>query len=161
MGWFSDLLLGPDLTQAVPAQALAPESDDSLEGLRRSTYTVTEDTNAASGVLPPAGVALARLITDSVHATLDLEGDLPVQARITLHKVITDYLPTTMNTYTAATRHQQSPEDMAKADTALREQMEFILGALRRTRAALREHDERALEAQGHFLRTKYTESDL
>lgn len=157
MGWLSDLFGGPAPATVPQATPAAPSREDTPEELERSRQRLVREINSASGDLPPAGTVLARRITDLVGETVALGRDrgLNVHARISLDAILTDYMPTTLRSYAAAARAGHDGEDQ------LREQLTALHEAARDLLESVRRDDINALEAQGAFLRAKYTGSDL
>jgi hypothetical protein len=151
---------------------------DSPAALAVQLVTVNRSVNAAAGQLPAAATVTARRVTDVVDAVLS-EADTPaaagvpsapvghreldIHARVSLNGILRDYLPTTLRTYLAldpATRSAVRPTGTTAAQ-ALQQQLEFLLGAAGEVLEAVQRNDANALEAQGHFLRSKFAGSEL
>lgn len=160
MGWLSDLFRGPEpapAPQAAQAPPAAAQQQDSPEQLERSRTDLVREINSSAGLLPTEGVVLARHITDVMGEVITLGRDkrLNVHARVTLDAMLTDYLPTTLRTFAAASRGGH--DGVAQ----LRQQLDALHDAASDLLAAVRQEDVRSLEAQGVFLRSKYSGSEL
>jgi hypothetical protein len=169
--WFTKSDPVASVTGVVRAATEEPEPD-TLPALERHLGAAIGEINAASGELPGEGVVLARRVTDLAGEALRRSSDdgMNIHARVALHAVLTDYLPTTVRGYVAARRAAggsgaggsgTGPTERAELDRQLVEQLTTLHDTVRESVAALRDDDVRALEVQGIFLRDKFTGADL
>lgn len=154
MGFLARLFEG-EAPPPSPLRHNAPA--DTVESLSERAREVVALVNQSGDVMPTIGSALARRIIDAVEAIL-ARGDLSAmgpQALSTLRGVLTAYLPETIESFTAAARSGHPDEvGLMHQLTALHHSAVAIL-------VAAREGDAQAMEVQGTFLRTKFTQSDL
>jgi hypothetical protein len=154
----------PATEQVAGSTRAAVEEPDSLPALERHLAAVVTEVNAASGALPTEAVVLARRVTDLAAEALrradaeGVQGQGSIHARVALHAVLTDYLPTTVRRYLAARRAAADP---AVLTGPLVEQLTTLHDAVRESVTALHDDDLMALEVQGIFLRDRFTGSDL
>lgn len=151
--------------QVRPQPATPAEIADSPAELAAELFRLNRFINASAGQLPVEGVVAARRITDTVNTVLHTtrDRDLDIQARVSLNGILRDYLPTTLRTFLAldpATR-QLAGRGGKTPQSALDEQLDFLLGSATEVLAAVRNDDANALLAQGSFLRTKFARSEL
>ncbi|MBM9468449.1 hypothetical protein [Nakamurella leprariae] len=151
---------------------------DSPAALAAQLTVVNRSVNAAAGQLPAGASVTARRVTDVIDSVLS-EAEIPVaagvpgaqcghreldiHARVSLNGILRDYLPTTLRSFLAldpATRAAPRPTGGTAAQ-ALQQQLEFLLGAAGEVLEAVQRNDANALEAQGHFLRSKFAGSEL
>lgn len=142
-----------------------PPDPDAPDALLRRLWELIQFVNRSAGHLPTDAVVQSRRITDTLREVIDTSADreLDAHAVAQLNGIVGDYLPTTLRTYLAL--------DPSVTDTllptgrtpkaALREQLSALLDAATDLLQATRENDVNALLAQGSFLRTKFTRSDL
>jgi excinuclease UvrABC helicase subunit UvrB len=142
-----------------------PPDPDAPDALLRRLWELIQFVNRSAGHLPTDAVVLARRVTDTLREVIDTssERELDAHAVAQLNGIVGDYLPTTLRTYLAL--------DPSVTDTVLptgrtpkaelREQLEALLEAADDLLGATRANDVNALLAQGSFLRTKFTRSDL
>ena len=151
-------------TSTTTAAAIAVDVGDSRERthavLLERVGAVEAEIDSLSGRLPTDGVVLARLVTDAARGLLHVtrDGHLDVHAHIALDQALNDYLPTTLTRYEAARSGSGTTHER---DAQLVEALDTLRGAVLESLAAARDDDERALEAQTLFLRTRFTGSDL
>lgn len=148
-----------------PPGPSSPPDEDSPEQLRARLRSLVQFVNRNAGRLPVEAVVLARQVTDTVGEVIETSAEhaLDVYAVVQINGIVTDYLPTTLHAYLKL--------DAALAETptaagrtpraALREQLEGLRTAADELLDATRSHDVDLLFAQGNFLRTKFTRSDL
>jgi len=147
------------------APATAHPPDDSPDALRHGLAELVRYINRHSGRLPTEAVVTARRVTDTLREIIDSSEVRPldVHAVVTVESTITDYLPTTLTTFLAldpALRLAARP-GVGTPVEALREQLEALWDSASAVLAATRAQDADALMAQGRFLRTKFSGSDL
>jgi hypothetical protein len=142
-----------------------PPDPDAPDVLLRRLWELIQFVNRSAGHLPTEALVQARRITDTLREVIDTSADheLDAHAVAQLNGIVGDYLPTTLRTYLAL--------DPSLTDTvlptgrtpkaALREQVDALLDAAADLLGATRANDVNALLAQGSFLRTKFTRSDL
>ncbi|MGC4805128.1 hypothetical protein [Micromonospora sp. DT233] len=121
--------------------------------------------NRNAGRLPVDAVVTARQITDLLGEIVERWQTHPIDAYAasSVQGMVDDYLPTSLTSYLALDPSQfDAPQGLgATAAQCLREQLESLLDSAWEVRAALRRDDANALIAQGVFLRTKFSRSDL
>lgn len=113
--------------------------------------------DAAYEELGSFATVLARRVLDGVSAVLHQAGGeehLDMRARVTLERLLEDYLPTTLRSYARATHDPETTR-------LLQAQLEQLTGAIEELLVAVREHNVQSLQIQGDFLDTKFTGSDL
>jgi hypothetical protein len=142
-----------------------PPDPDAPDALILRLWELIQFVNRSAGRLPPEALVLARRVTDTVREVIDISAERALDAHAVsqINGIVGDYLPTTLRTYLAL--------DPSVADTplptgrtpkaAVREQLSGLLDAAAELLAATRSNDVNALLAQGSFLRTKFTRSDL
>lgn len=153
-----------DAVAGVPAPTTVDDGQpDSVEALHRHVAVLVAQVDAASGALPTEAVVVARRITDLADEALRRAAAAPtgmnIHGRVALHAVVTDYVPTSLRRHAAA--RDVAGADHERLEAALVDQLGTILGAVRESVDALRDDDLRAVEAQGIFLRARFTGSDL
>jgi hypothetical protein len=116
--------------------------------------------------LPGEAVVVARRITDMLREVIDgadPERGLDIHAVVSIRGILEDYLPTTLRTYLALDPDiVDVPRPSGRTPSAsLIEQLEGLWSSAADLLDASRAHDADALLAQGSFLRTKFTGSDL
>ncbi len=152
--------------QAAASAAAGPATEpDSPAELAAELFRVNRFINASAGQLPVAGVVAAREVTDIVGAVLHTTRDreLDIHARVSLNGIVRDYLPTTLRTFLALdpARRHASRAGRPTPETALGEQLDFLIDSADQVLTAVRDDDANALMAQGSFLRTKFAHSEL
>lgn len=146
---------GPAPAAPQQGQGAGTQPRDTPQALRGHNAEVIAAINRSAGSIPNAAVVLGRAITDAVARILDYPHELSIETRISLHAVLTDYLPTTLKTYLAAQRSGLADEE------DLQEQMTLLHTVVTDLLGAVQAHDAQAAAVQGAFLRTKFTGSDL
>lgn len=137
------------------AAAAAPLVDERTE-LGRLVGRFEELVERSGGVLPPEAVVLARRVADQLRLVLVRE-DLRTEVLVAVRGIAGDYLPTSVERHLAVVAHDPG----AQHDAQLIDQLEVLFGAASDLVEAVRDDDLRALEAQGIFLETRFTGSDL
>lgn len=152
--------LGWEDPQSTPQAPLAPlptqpNVDDSPSGLRDAAERMTREVNLMSGELPSIGIVLARRVIDAALAVVEQaeRQHLDTMARLSIHSILADYLPTTLRAYVGASR--AGHDDPA----GLREQLTLMLISAEDVHAAIKRQDITALQAQDRFLRDKFSTS--
>lgn len=150
-----------------PTSAPEPGSDesDSPNSLRRSMEDVIVLIQHSSGRLPGVAVVEARRIIDTLRETIDTSEVRPldVYAVLAVQGTLNDYLPTTLRRYLAVdTNLLDTPLRSGRTPSqSLLEQLDALQMSASATLVAARNQDVDALIAQGSFLRTKLSGSDL
>jgi hypothetical protein len=150
--------------EAAPAP-VAPDEGDSPESLRRRISQAVTFINRSSGQLPGAAVVAARRLTDVLSEVVDTSAVRPLDVYVVINvrKTLEDYLPTSLRSYLALTEDARATPGPAGITPAqgLVEQIEALLTSATSALAATRSQDMDAMLAQGAFLRTKFSGSDL
>lgn len=145
--------------------AAAPPPDDSPAALRDSVRRLNGYINQNSGRLPGESVVTARRVTDVLREIIDSSEvrELDIYAVVSIRAIATDYLPTTLRTFLALDPAQLDIPQVAGGTPteALQEQLEVLWDSASAVLDAARTQDANALVAQGRFLRTKFSRSDL
>ncbi|SDS03393.1 hypothetical protein SAMN04489860_0642 [Paraoerskovia marina] len=141
-------------TSAVSA-AVEPVLDERAE-LAQMVDRADAQVEAAAGTLPADAVVLARRVTDRLRVVLARD-EIRTEVRVAVRGMAGDYLPTSVSRHLAVVRHDH---DHAH-DARLVDQLEVLHGAAEELVEAVVDDDLRALEAQGIFLETRFTGSDL
>jgi hypothetical protein len=148
------------------AEPTAPPPDpDAPDALLRRLWELVQFVNRSAGDLPTDALVRSRRITDTIREVIDTSADRELAARAVaqINGIVGDYLPTTLRTYLALdpalTRTPLPTGRTPRA--ALAEQLSALQDAATELLAATRANDLNALLAQGSFLRTKFTRSDL
>ncbi len=150
-----------------PQRPFDEDPTDRPEALLNSLFELNALINTNAGRLPVEAVVIGRQITDVIREMIDGaladQGSLDIHETVSIKGVLSDYLPTTLRTYLAL--------DPSVVDTprpagstprqALIEQLETLWESSADLRDSSRAHDADALMAQGSFLRTKFSGSDL
>lgn len=143
----------------------APVAGDSPAALRARLDRLVSTTHAQAGRLPVEVVVATLAVTDTLHevVTEAEEGDLDMRAVVTLEGILDDYLPTTLRTYLALDPSvTATPRPSGQTPrSSLVEQIDALGLAATELLQSARSRDADALLAQGSFLRTKFTGSDL
>jgi hypothetical protein len=158
-------------------QAVGPDPEDSPEALAVRIGELVRFINSAAGRLPGEAVVIARAITDLLREVVvsalpvapgptvgaDAERDLDVYTVVSIRGILEDYLPTTLRSYVALDPDVVDvPNASGRTPSgSLLEQLDALWSAAGELRDAAHAHDADALLAQGSFLRTKFTGSDL
>lgn len=163
MTWFRRLR---DDVKQEAQDSVGPDPQDSPDALRARTLEVVGFINSHSGALPGEAVVVARRITDMLREVIDgadPERGLDIHAVVSIRGILEDYLPTTLRTYLALDRDVVDvPRPSGRTPSeSLIEQLEALWSSAADLLDASRAHDADALLAQGSFLRTKFTGSDL
>jgi excinuclease UvrABC helicase subunit UvrB len=147
---------------APPVPAPDPDAPDAL--LRR-LWELVQFINRSAGQLPTDALVLARRVTDTLREVIDTSSERTLDAHAVsqINGIVGDYLPTTLRTYLALdpSAVDRTLPTGRTPKLALREQLSALLDAADELLAATRANDVNALLAQGSFLRTKFTRSDL
>jgi hypothetical protein len=151
--------------QAPPAPPPPQEDPDAPDALRRRLWELVQFVNRSAGRLPVEAVVIARQVTDIIREVIETSNDraLDVYAVVQVNGIVGDYLPTTLRTYLnlePSLTERVGPSGRTPR-AALREQLEALRGAATELLDAATSHDVDALFAQGNFLKTKFTRSDL
>jgi hypothetical protein len=150
--------------EAGPAP-VATDEGDSPESLRRRIGQAVVFINRSSGQLPGEAVVAARRLTDMLGDIVDTSSIRPLDVYVVINvrKTLEDYLPTSLRAYLALTPAARTTPGRAGATPAqgLVEQIEALLTSASSALAATRSQDMDAMQAQGAFLRTKFSGSDL
>jgi hypothetical protein len=141
-----------------------PDPDDPVE-LRDTLRAMIRFINQNSGHLPGAAVVAARFVTDTLDDIIETSQVRPldVYAVITVRSTLDDYLPTSLRRYLALeaqVRDRPLPSGRTPTESLL-EQLDSLQTAADAVLVAARDQDANALIAQGTFLRTKFSGSDL
>lgn len=138
---------------------------DSPAALRARLDDLVVRIHFHAGQLPVESVVAALAVTDVLSEVVDEaeQGDLDTRALVTLESMLDDYLPTTMRTFLSL---DPSVQDVVQPSghsprQSLHEQLDALGLAADDLLRAARSRDADALLAQGSFLRTKFTGSDL
>lgn len=148
-----------------PEAGPEPEEMDSPEQLRRRLWEQVRFINRNAGKLPVEAVVRAREVTDTIREVIETSSDrtLDVYAVVGINGIVDDYLPTTLHAYLnldPSLTERRGPSGRTPR-AALAEQLAALTVAAEELLDATRAHDVDALFAQGSFLRTKFTRSDL
>lgn len=160
--WFRRLR---DDTPASPPPGAEPDAADQPDALLAKNAELIEFINASAGRLPTDATVAARRITDTVCTVIATSGEreLSIYTVISIRGVLDDYLPTTLRNYLAldaATVEVPRPSGGAPRE-ALLDQLTTLHRSVDDLLAAVRAQDADAMMAQGKFLRTKFSGSDL
>jgi hypothetical protein len=142
-----------------------PASGAGSDALGRALEDLIATVNRNSGRLPTAAVVNARALTDTLRKVLETSAAQPldVHASISVQAIIQDYLPTTLRAYLVVEPEllgQRRASGHTPSESLLA-QINSLQTAATGTLDAVRAQDADALIAQGSFLRTKFTRSDL
>jgi hypothetical protein len=144
---------------------VAPDEGDSPESLRRRISQAVTFINRSSGQLPGTAVVAARRLTDVLSEVVDTSSIRPLDVYVVINvrKTLEDYLPTSLRSYLALTEDARTTPGPTGTTPAqgLVEQIEALLTSASSALAATRSQDMDAMLAQGAFLRTKFSGSDL
>lgn len=147
----------------------APVPADELGPLRERLRETVVRANRAAGRLPVGVVPQVRAIEDVLVELLDVLAARPTttgsaQERYALEATITDYLPTSLETYLALppafAQSHRTPEGRTPGEELL-EQLVLLEAAVRELALAVYSGDAEHLATQGRFLQTKFSRSDL
>ena len=142
-----------------------PPDPDAPDALVRRLWEQIQFVNRSAGHLPTDALVVARRLTDTIREVIDTSSDRALDAHAVsqINGIVGDYLPTTLHTYLALDPSVvDAPLPTGRTpNAALREQLSSLLDAATELLAATRSNDVNALLAQGSFLRTKFTRSDL
>ncbi|HYS39244.1 MAG TPA: hypothetical protein VEO01_26815 [Pseudonocardiaceae bacterium] len=134
----------------------APEPvTDDADTLRTRLAECCRYINSNAGRVPAGPVLVALTICDLLRRVVDTAPDesLDVYTALSVERMVTDYLPTTLRTFLAV----RSATPVA----LLREQLDALLAAASAIELTAQQRDTDAMRTQGAFLRTKFTRSDL
>jgi len=149
-----------------PDERQPPEPDeDTPQALQAAIDELVRYVNARAGGLPPAALANARVLTDTLTEVVDSSAVRPldVYAVISVRGVVGDYLPTTLRGYLALepeVREQPRANGLSPTQSLMM-QIDALQTSVQATLVATREQDADALMTQGRFLQTKFNRSDL
>jgi len=152
---------GPPATD----RPVEPDPDDDPAALGVALVELTRYINRQGGQLPTAAVVKARWVVDTLQETLGTADTRPldVYALLTVRNTARDYLPTTLRNYLAlggGALGVPTASGRTAVDLLL-EQLDTLQESAVRTLTAVRAQDANALAAQGAFLSTKFSRSDL
>jgi hypothetical protein len=150
--------------QHEPAPAPAPAEDDPAT-LRVKIADLNRYINVNSGRIPGESVVTARWVTDTLRDVVDTTEVRPldIYTLVSVKGMLNDYLPTTLSSYLALDPQQAQlarPSGRTPAQS-LAEQLSSLLDAASNVLVASQAQDADALLAQGNFLQTKFSRSDL
>jgi hypothetical protein len=161
-GWWRRLGGGP-----APEPEPAPEDDpdDKPDALLRKQAELVRTVNRSAGRLPTEAVVLARSVLDVVRQVIrtSRERELDIRAVILLRSILDDYLPTTLSAYLALDPgivDVSGPSGRTPRESLI-EQLVTLENSGLDLLDATRGRDIDALLAQGNFLGTKFSRSDL
>jgi hypothetical protein len=143
----------------------APDPGDSPAALRVLLAQAARFLNRSAGGLPGAVVVNGLRLTDTLGEIIDTSDVRPldVYAVISVRRTLEDYLPTSLHGYLALAESLRDTPS-ASGHTPAQSLVEQI-GALQTSAdsvlVAARSQDLDALIAQGAFLQTKFSRSDL
>ena len=154
-----------DHPQRPPTGSPAAAAPDSPAALRARLEGLVTTLHANSGRLPVEAVVAGLAVLDTLgEVVVEAEqGDLDMRALVTLEGLLDDYVPTTFRSYLAldpSVTEVRRPSGHTPRESLL-EQVEALATAADELLLAARSRDADALLAQGRFLRTKFTGSDL
>ena len=142
---------------------------DEVQALRDSLKGTIRTVNAAAGRLPPSVVPEVHRVEDVLHELLNHAqrsagnalGALEMQS---LEAAVTDYLPTSIETFLAlpvefVAEHRNNKGQSPGQE--LSEQLMFLEHGVRELAQAVYSGDANQLSTQGRFLKTKFSRSDL
>jgi hypothetical protein len=142
-----------------------PRADDDVTALLVALTDLDRYINRSAGRLPTAAWVKARWVVDTLREILKTSETRPleVHALLTVHGTVRDYLPTTLKSYFALDddAHAISAVSGHASAHLLTDQLQTLQEAATSTLTAVRTQDADALSAQGAFLRTKFSRSDL
>ena len=138
---------------------------DSPAALQQALDQLVGFINQNAGKLPGESVVAARRVTDTVRDVIDTadDGKLEVYATVSVKGILNDYLPTTLRTYLALDPQVldvRRPTGRTPKESLL-EQITSLWAGAADVLTAAQAKDADALVAQGSFLRTKFSGSDL
>ena len=145
-----------------------PEVNE-VETLRSSLKATIGRLNAASGRLSGAVVVQVRRIEDVLrelidHADRSPDNHLGALEMVSLEAAVTDYLPTSVDTFLALPPEFVENHKSASGRTPeeeLLEQLILLEHGVRELAQAVYSGDAQRLNTQGRFLQTKFARSDL
>jgi len=148
-----------------PPPPVEQDVTDDPVALQRTLDGLVGFINQNAGKLPGESVVAARRVTDTVREVIDTSegGTLDVYATVSVKGIVNDYLPTSLRTYLALDPQVldvRRPTGRTPKESLL-EQLTSLWAAAADVLAAAQAQDADALVAQGSFLRTKFTGSDL
>ncbi|WP_405433806.1 hypothetical protein [Micromonospora sp. NBC_00617] len=139
--------------------------EDNPAALREQVRGLVRFINESSGRLPGESVVTARRITDVLREIIDSSEvrALDVYAVISVKATVADYLPTTLTRFLAIDPGQLNLPRAAGTTPveSLQVQLDSLLDSVADLLTATQAQDADALEAQGRFLHTKFSRSDL
>jgi hypothetical protein len=150
----------------VPQPLAPPAADpqDDAVALLHALAELNRYVNRSAGRLPAVAVVKARWVTDTLRDILETAEIRPVEttAMLTVRGTVRDYLPTTLRSYLALDDEASGAEASGRTPADLLvEQLDTLLESAAGTLGAVRRQDADALATQGHFLRAKFSGSDL
>jgi hypothetical protein len=158
MTWFRK---GREVAAPEPA---APAEDDPKQ-LRIKLDKLVTEINLNSGKIPAESVVSARWLTDTLRDVLDTTEVRPldVYTLVSVKGMLNDYLPTTLSSYLALDPQQtRQPRSSGLSPAeSLADQLDALGDAAWRILIAAQAQDADAVMAQGSFLHTKFSRSDL
>jgi hypothetical protein len=151
--------------QPAPQTPSPAPSGDSQAALTSRLVALVALINSSAGRLPVEALVTALYVTDALRDVISDVDDphVDIHALVTLEGILDDYLPTTLKAYLSL---EPSDVEVARPSgesprASLLDQLEALWLAATDLLAAVRAHDADQLLAQGSFLRTKFTGSDL
>jgi hypothetical protein len=163
-GWFRRLARdAPPEPQAQSSPVEDP--DDRPEALLSRQWQMVQTVNRSAGRLPAEAVVVARSVLDVVRQVVQTSGEreLDIRAVILLRGILDDYLPTTLSAYLALDPgivDVSGPSGRTPRESLI-EQLVTLENSGLDLLDATRGRDIDALLAQGNFLGTKFSRSDL
>lgn len=135
------------------------------ERMQRKLDETGRAARRAGATLPIAALPQLGRIEDVLRPLLaHLAANPPsVDEEIAVQQMVTDYLPTTVNTYIGMNRRfaESARADGRTPGDDLVEQLVMLEGAAHELSLAVYAHDAEQLAVHGRFLNTKFTGSDL
>jgi hypothetical protein len=155
----------PDASRPPLAGTDGQDPDDRPDALKAKIAFHIREINRVSGSLPAAAVVHARLLTDTLAEIVAISDNRPLDVYTTMavRNTLEDYLPTTIRRYLAVPEEQRGvPRQSGVTPTeSLHDQVESLLLSSLNVQEAAHSSDADALLAQGAFLSTKFSRSDL
>lgn len=139
---------------------------DELGELERSLTELVRRVNRAGGRMPEGGVPAVREVEDVLRPLLQyLRTNPATEAEmIPVRASVTDYLPTTVDTFLALPPQFVATHRDRLGRTPVQElldQLELLAEGARECATAIYAGDAQELSNQGRFLATKFSRSDL
>ena len=161
--------LSPD--DPVASAPEEPAADDDIPGLRSSLSLLIVRVKSNGGKLPTEAIPEIREAGDQLFELLEFGDTLAASgatidtyAMFTISAAITDYLPTSIDTYLALPPQFLVSHRNAAVETPAEElvaQVTTLRGGLIELAQSVYAGDSERLSSQRRFLETKFTKSDL